>query len=1304
MKKPLRLMAALLAFCVLAAVFPPVGLAADPTEDLRVLIDQDSSGVIDLGGASVIANDVSVDGSGKFAPFVINKPVTIQNGSVFVRAGGIVLGEDVAFSNVTFHFPSGTEGGNFIAANGHTLTLEEISCAANSYSFSLFCGTFTGKEHPTVSVPAPGVEGAIILKGAVNLQSSNSTGNLYAGNVYRTTDGNGTPEKVFNGNAAISFAAFESTKSNVGTFYACGATQTNSVAAKDETYTVSGNVSVTGALPNVDGADCSNVEAVYQGSGNQTERTFQNISSLSVEGGNLVLANDSWFPNDGTLSLASDAKLNLSKFTDPVPDFHGNNGLLILGTNQTLMINGHVTGTTKVAIGDTTFDDSASSSTATAGHTYISALNSTDGNFQLLPYSTQPNMTLVRDAGGNWTATNSSSSGDEDLVQDFSFDTTAVTAKAGEDVTFPLTVTGTTSAPTYLDYIPLNINVNGYACNRTSSEQAGETIYTYTSRSGEFTMEITANDLVVSIAPSCSPDTYTIRIIVPKEYATGGKSLFKDATLTVTDGGGAPDPGPNSIPVPKANTGLKWTGAEQTGVELGRGYTLSGTHKAAGVGEYTATATLEAGYQWNDGTDAPKTIQWSIARADGPAAPAGLTGIAPTAAGGLDGKITGTTAEMEYASNGNFTGAKTCGTPETAGLAAGIYYVRVKETPTHEAGAHTSITVPAPGMPAVTGISVSSTAHKTEYRVGEALDVTDLTIQVTYSDGTTQTVPVTAGMVNGFNSAQAAASQTLTITYEGHMAAYTVKITAPEQPGGTKYQVTVSNTEDGGTAAGTYTYEAGDSVTIRAGSKSGFTFSAWETQGVVLSDPKNPEAVFQMPAKNVGLHAAWTPAGHSHVWGSVWETSGTHHWHSCSVSGCPITDNSQKDGYAAHTAGDWVVDRPATSSQNGTRHKSCTVCGYELLRESIPATGGGSSGGGSSSGGSSSSTTTTVKNPDGSTTATNTNKVTGTVTETTRRPDGSKTVVETKKDGTITTTDTAKDGSTVRTAVQPDGTSETTVKQASGLTASVLENRSGATADVRLSARSIRESQNGSVVLPIPPLPGENTSVTFHTGSGRLVPVEIPVNGNSSTTVACLVNGDGSETIVKTAVLTGGYITVSIPDGAMVHIRDNRKDFADTRGHWAKGSIDFVAARELFSGKTATDFAPDAPMSRAMLTTVLARLDGVDASGGTAYEKGMAWAVSQGISDGRNPENQVTREQFVVMLHRYAGSPAATERELHFSDAEAVSAYAREAVRWAVENGVLSGYQDGSVTPRGKITRAQTAAMLARYVEFLNQQ
>ena len=202
--------------------------------------------------------------------------------------------------------------------------------------------------------------------------------------------------------------------------------------------------------------------------------------------------------------------------------------------------------------------------------------------------------------------------------------------------------------------------------------------------------------------------------------------------------------------------------------------------------------------------------------------------------------------------------------------------------------------------------------------------------------------------------------------------------------------------------------------------------------------------------------------------------------------------------------------------------------------------------------------------------------------------------------------------------------------------------------------------------------------------------------------MACLVNSDGTETILKTVLLTEGQIAVSVPDGATVRIRDNGKDFQDVHDHWAKSAIDFVAARELFSGKTADAFAPDASMSRAMLATVLARLDGVDAAGGDAYRQGLSWAVAQGISDGRDPDGQVTREQFVTMLYRYAGSPAATDRELHFSDAEEVSPYAREAICWAAEKGILSGYEDGSAAPQGKTTRAQAAAMLVRYVEFLN--
>ena len=290
----------------------------------------------------------------------------------------------------------------------------------------------------------------------------------------------------------------------------------------------------------------------------------------------------------------------------------------------------------------------------------------------------------------------------------------------------------------------------------------------------------------------------------------------------------------------------------------------------------------------------------------------------------------------------------------------------------------------------------------------------------------------------------------------------------------------------------------------------------------------------------------------------------------------------------------------------------------------------------------------------------------------------------------------------MKTVARPNGTTETTVKQADGLTATVHENRYSAEAVVRIPSGVTEKNPGSSVALPIPALPGENATVTIHTGVIRPVPVKIPVYGSESTTVATLVNSDGSETILKTALLTGGQITVSVPDGAVVHIRDNSKDFQDIQGHWAESAIDFAAARELFAGKTSSTFAPDDSMSRAMLAVVLARLDGADTAGGNVYQQGMSWAIAHGISDGQHPDGPVTREQFVTMLYRYAGSPAATDRELHFGDVEEISTYARKAIIWATENGILNGYEDGRVVPKGKTTRAQVAAMLTRYVKSLS--
>ena len=157
------------------------------------------------------------------------------------------------------------------------------------------------------------------------------------------------------------------------------------------------------------------------------------------------------------------------------------------------------------------------------------------------------------------------------------------------------------------------------------------------------------------------------------------------------------------------------------------------------------------------------------------------------------------------------------------------------------------------------------------------------------------------------------------------------------------------------------------------------------------------------------------------------------------------------------------------------------------------------------------------------------------------------------------------------------------------------------------------------------------------------------------------------------------------------------KQFKDVQpvNHWATESIDYVTSRGLFNGKTEDTFAPEEPTTRAQLMTVLARLDGADTTG-AALEKGMAWAVANGISDGSNPNAPITRQQLAAMLYRYAGSPA-VEGTLNFPDAGSVSDYAKDAMLWATQNGIINGKTDGRLDPTGLATRAQVATMIARY-------
>ena len=368
-----------------------------------------------------------------------------------------------------------------------------------------------------------------------------------------------------------------------------------------------------------------------------------------------------------------------------------------------------------------------------------------------------------------------------------------------------------------------------------------------------------------------------------------------------------------------------------------------------------------------------------------------------------------------------------------------------------------------------------------------------------------------------------------------------------------------------------------------------------------------------------------------------------------------------------------------------------------------------SSGGGGSSSGSGNKTETTT-NPDGSTTTTVTSS-NGTVTETTKFPDGSKEVVETKKDGTVTTTTTDTAGNKTQVVENTDGSSKTTVdnKDGSGSVTVVDENGQVVSeATLSQSAVAAAQEKGEAVALPMPEVPVTTDretapTVTVNLPVGGSVKVEIPVEDVTAGTVAVIVKADGTEEVIKTSLTTETGVAVTLSDGDTVKVVDNSKTFDDVPGnYWGAEAVAFASSRELFAGTSATTFAPDTAMTRAMIVTVLARFEGVDTTtGSTWYEAGQQWAVQNGVSDGTNMDQGLSREQLATMLWRYAGSPSVSNSLSGYTDAGTVSSYAQQAMAWCVEQGIIGGTTTTTLSPQGPATRAQVATILMRFIEGL---
>ena len=171
-------------------------------------------------------------------------------------------------------------------------------------------------------------------------------------------------------------------------------------------------------------------------------------------------------------------------------------------------------------------------------------------------------------------------------------------------------------------------------------------------------------------------------------------------------------------------------------------------------------------------------------------------------------------------------------------------------------------------------------------------------------------------------------------------------------------------------------------------------------------------------------------------------------------------------------------------------------------------------------------------------------------------------------------------------------------------------------------------------------------------------------------------------------------------------------------GDWSYDSVRYVYEKGMMTGTAADEFSPNATVTRAMLVTILHRLEGAptaaassftDVPAGQWYTDAMAWAAANGIVNGTSattfaPNDPVTREQFAAILYRYAtykGMDDVTLAEVlgRFTDRDACSAYAVPALEWAVHEGLINGMTDTTLAPKGSATRAQAAAILARFCE-----
>ena len=268
---------------------------------------------------------------------------------------------------------------------------------------------------------------------------------------------------------------------------------------------------------------------------------------------------------------------------------------------------------------------------------------------------------------------------------------------------------------------------------------------------------------------------------------------------------------------------------------------------------------------------------------------------------------------------------------------------------------------------------------------------------------------------------------------------------------------------------------------------------------------------------------------------------------------------------------------------------------------------------------------------------------------------------------------------------------------------------------------AITKAANGDAVISVKRT-GNTVELSIEKGGQQLDTIDggvkVSFGGLNPGEVIVLVRANGQEEIVKKSVVTDGNVYALIGGSGTVKVINNSKHFVDVNpSDWFYNAVIFVNSRELFVGVNENEFAPKLPMSRAMLAAVLYRLeDGLASADACTFTdvsrdkwcaEAVAWAQATGIisgyTDGRFGINdKISREQLATILYRYAqfiGIDTVERGDIsRFADAGEISAWANDAVRWAVGTGLIKG--DGAgLNPDGQASRAEVAAIMMRFIE-----